>query len=201
MYTPPLPVTPTTQQECKKRAKRILKKLESDKIIGGKDYDVLALIQLYQTCREGNVDVASPSMTTAARETMVRNAVQGTLASAGHSLTRTLRPGDFVCGLARALGVEEQRTIVIVHAAVAAHVRSLLLAAAASTRSGDAPRASSDLGQVVSTVQLYPLPASSPEAELVASAVRDKLTLTETEDVLKQLVRRFNLTSCLFTYV
>lgn len=189
MYSPPLPVTPTTQQECRKRAKRILKKLENDKLLGGKDYDVLALIQLYQTCREGNVDVAAPSMTTAARETMVRSAVQGTITSAGHSATRTLSPGNFVCGLARALGVEEDRTIVIAHAAVAAHLRSLLLAAAASSRSGNAERASKDLGRVVSTVQMYPLPASAPEAELIAAAVRDKLTLTETEDVLKQLVR------------
>jgi hypothetical protein len=194
VYKPPLPVSPTTQQEGRTRAKRILKKLENDKLVGGKDYDYLSLVKLYQTCRECNVDLSSPTTTTAAKETMVRNAVQGTLASAGQSLTSTLRPGEFVCGLSRALGVSEERTIVIVHAAVAAHVRSLLLAAAASLRSGDVVRADSDLGKVVSAVQLYPLPASAAEAELVASAVRDKLTLTETEDVLKELVRLYSST-------
>lgn len=101
-----------------------------------------------------------------------------------------------MCGLARALGVEEERTIVITHAAVAAHVRSLLLAAAASSRSGDEERAGSDLGRVVSAVQLFPVPASAPEAEAVAAAVRDRLTLTETEDVLKQLVWRLFIHSC-----
>lgn len=183
-------MTPTTEQECRKRAKRILKGLENQKL-SGKDYAVLSLIQLYQTCREGNVQLTSPSITTAACETMVRDAVQGTLASAGQSasLTRTVRPSDFVCGLAHALGLKEERLIVIVHAAVAAHVRSLLLNAAASLRSENLERANNDLGRVISAVDMYPLPASAPEAEVVASAVRDKLTLTETESLLKQLVR------------
>jgi hypothetical protein len=50
-FTAPLPVTPMRQLECKKRAKKILKQLEDQKLVGGKDYDVFSLVQLHQACK------------------------------------------------------------------------------------------------------------------------------------------------------
>ena len=50
-FTPPLPVTATRQLECRKRAKKILRQLEEQKLVSGSDYDTLGLVQLYQTCK------------------------------------------------------------------------------------------------------------------------------------------------------
>jgi hypothetical protein len=50
-YTLPLPVSGARQLECQKRAKKILKQLEDEKLLQGRDYDVFTLVQLYNTCK------------------------------------------------------------------------------------------------------------------------------------------------------
>lgn len=51
VYTPPLPIPESTKLEYRKRAKGIVKQLENQKLLDGKDYDMLALIRLYQACK------------------------------------------------------------------------------------------------------------------------------------------------------
>lgn len=54
VYTPPLPIPEATKLEYRKRAKRILKQLENQKLVDGTDYDPLALIRMYQACKVGS---------------------------------------------------------------------------------------------------------------------------------------------------
>lgn len=55
VYTPPLPLPEATKLEYRRRAKRVLKQLENQKLVDGKDYDPLALIQLFKACRVGSI--------------------------------------------------------------------------------------------------------------------------------------------------
>jgi hypothetical protein len=50
-YSMPLPVSGARQLECRKRAKKILKQLEDEKLLQGRDYDIFTLVQLYNTCK------------------------------------------------------------------------------------------------------------------------------------------------------
>jgi hypothetical protein len=140
--------------------------------------------------QEGSTDVASSVATGEGRISMLRHAARDALNSAAKGTNlQSLKPREFVCGLAGALGVPEERTISVVHAVVAAELRSWLLAIAASRRSGAYERAASDLRRLLRAVNVFPLPAASAQASLIGDALRDKLTLSEMEDLLKELVR------------
>eukprot|EP00892_Ulva_mutabilis_P002415 jgi/Ulvmu1/12174/UM085_0038.1 len=194
VYSPPLPIPEATKLEYRKRAKGILKQLENQKLVDGKDYDMLALIRLYQACKEGGTDVASSVATGAGREAMFRQGVRSALTVAADgtgmaaaALARTFKPREFVCGLATALGVSEERAVRMVHAVIAADARGRLLDISASWRRGDLQRGTADLQELVRIMKTFPLPNSAAEASLVGAALQDRITLPEMEDLLKQL--------------
>jgi hypothetical protein len=136
VFTPPLLVTPARRAECTRRAKCLLRELENAKVAEGRDYDVFQLVQIYQACREGDTDVAGAVSTIASRDEMLRAAVRSSCKYTGMDGARAtaVPPRDFICGLARCLGVEEGRAVAIVHAAVAEQLRAVLLEIAAARR-------------------------------------------------------------------
>lgn len=201
VYQPPLPVSEATRLECKKRAKTILKELEYAKVVQGKDYEVLSLIELFQACKEGGTDVASSVKTAATRDALLRAAVHASLkqaATGSGQLSASVSVRSFVCGLAAALGVPEERTVTIVHAAVAADLRARLLDVAASQRAGRVEQASRSVQSILNVLGVFALRDSAPEAELVGAALRDKFTTSEMESVLKELALKSPAQMALF---
>lgn len=43
--------TPGQSRDCRARAKRLIKRLEDEKVIEGRDYDIYRLVQVYQACK------------------------------------------------------------------------------------------------------------------------------------------------------
>lgn len=126
---------------------------------------------------------------------MLRQGVQSTIKLAADgsgvaaaAMTRSFKPREFVCGLAMALGISEERAIRMVHAVIAADARGRLLDISASRRMGDLQHAEAGVKALVHILQAFPLPNSAAEASLVGAALQDRITLSEMEDLLKQLV-------------
>lgn len=145
--------------------------------------------------QDGGTDVASSVATEAGREAIFRQGISSTIkvtadgsGVAASALARSFKPRDFVCGLAIALGVSEARAIKMVHAVIAADARGRLLDVSASRRKGELQDAAAGIQALVRILEAFPLPTSAAEASLVGAALRDKITLAETEDLLKQLV-------------
>ena len=64
-------------------------------------------------------------------------------------------------------------------AVVAARLRSLLIDAAAACRKGDEFEELNQLVRVVGVLDKFPLPPSSPQADMIAAAVQQRATLQE----------------------
>lgn len=64
-------------------------------------------------------------------------------------------------------------------AVVAARLRSLLIDAAAAFRKGDELEELEQLVRVVGVLDKFPLPPSSPQADMIAAAVQQRATLQE----------------------
>jgi hypothetical protein len=140
--------------------------------------------------QDGDTDVASSVATTAGRDAMLRRTVQECLRAAGSNRRVTSLPAqELVCGLSRCLGVPEKRTVTIVHAAVAAELRAVLLGVAAGRRGAGEERVAAEVARLLRIVEVFPMPDDAPEAALVGSALRDKFTMEEMESLLKGLVR------------
>lgn len=142
--------------------------------------------------QDGDVDVAGAAATTAGRDAMLRHAATAVATSDASSggEAAIARERAFVTGLAAALGVPERRATTIVHAATSAVLRSALLDAGAAKRRGADGNFAGALRRVRRAVDVLPMPPDAAEAAAVGAGLRNHLSGSEVEAILRALVRR-----------
>eukprot|EP00959_Pyramimonas_sp_CCMP1952_P340675 7135373-Pyramimonas_sp.AAC.3 len=126
------------------------------------------------------------------RDSLFRMAVGEVLKAVANedvSQLEGISPRDFVCGLASDIGVDEERTIVIVSSAVAALARSYILQVTAHLRNDDRKKGKAEMIQLLEVLQQFPTQATSVEMELLASSLEKLLTMQEKSELLN-LARR-----------
>lgn len=182
-WAPPAPlrgVIASRKADLASQARATLKVLEDAKLLRGEDYSLDGLVRLRQLCHEGGGITVRPH-TESGRDAMLRAAVKYSIQQASQGRIGLelagYEPGRFISGLATDLGVPEARAITITHAEVAATCRSALIDAEAAYRSGKAQELVQSLRRMVSTLQAFPLPPHSPEAELVGRSIQSQTTL------------------------
>ncbi|KAI3435813.1 hypothetical protein D9Q98_001871 [Chlorella vulgaris] len=171
--------TASRKEELQRQARGVLRQLEDGKLLQGLDYPVSGLVALRTLCQEaGGYQVKA--RTESGRDSMLRAGVRAAISAAqeaAYSLLGGDMPAKFVCGLAHDLGVPDKRAATIVHAEVAAVCRSALIDAEAAYRAGNQSDILTALIRLAATLQTFPLPRGSAEAELVAAGIGKQTSL------------------------
>ena len=162
-------VSSSRKDELASTAKGILRQLENEKIALGQDYSLSLLVSLRSCCHNAGGISVTPS-TQSGRDSMLRSAVKYALSNP-KSMLGGYEPSRFISGLAQDLGIPEERAIVIVHSEIAAQCRGALIDAEAAFRVGDDGLVSQSLSKIVHALQSFPIPAGTPEMELVGRSV------------------------------
>lgn len=181
-WAPPAPVgyvSASRKEELARQARATLRELEDYKL-QGQDYPLSSLVTLRRVCHEGGgIQVRPP--TESGRDSIFRAAVrfaqQAALRQSPANDLGGYEPGRFVSGLANDLTVPAKRAITITHGEVAATCRAALIDTEAAFRAGDENRVLYSLGRMVATLDAFPLPPGSAEAELVGRTIQSQTTI------------------------
>lgn len=162
-------VSSSRKDELTSTARGILRQLENEKISLGQDYSLSLLVSLRSCCHNAGGISVTPS-TQSGRDSMLRSAIKYSLSNP-KSMLGGYEPSRFISGLAQDLGIPEDRAIVIVHSEIAAQCRGALIDAEAAFRVDNGGLVSQSLSKIVYALQSFPIPAGTPEMELVGRSV------------------------------
>ncbi|GMH32241.1 hypothetical protein BSKO_00075 [Bryopsis sp. KO-2023] len=161
-------------------ARKLMRQLENTKV-GGQDYSLEAIVQLYKTCEYGGVTAgaSSANITMSIFRRGVECAVDQALRKG--ALVDRMPPTVFVSGLATYLSIGVEKATDITHGTVASKCRSLLLEVAADIRSHGATSSlnSSAALSIVNLVSAFPLSENSAQVELLPATMRSVTTAEE----------------------
>ncbi|KAL3159780.1 hypothetical protein ABBQ38_010187 [Trebouxia sp. C0009 RCD-2024] len=169
------------KDQTSSQARTILRQMEDGKLLSGRDYPTSALVSLRQTCADSGavVKAQTPSGGDAIFRAGVEAAVSAAMEPGQGASLGGASPPRFVSGLAHDLGLADEKAGSMAVAVVAARLRSLLKDAAAASRKGDEIEELDQLVRVVGLLDKFPLPPSSPQADMIAAAVQQRATLQE----------------------
>ncbi|MCO5592968.1 hypothetical protein L7F22_046972 [Adiantum nelumboides] len=158
----------------------------------GKDFEADDILQLYRMCKYSGSSVAFNSAYV--RDSFYRAAINMALSSCGRSGNLGMDLGgenvaEFFAGLARSIGLDAERAVIMVNAAIAARTRSTFLQAWALYVQGKGLEAEEELGRLSCILTALPPEANSPEMEMVAQGLGKHLSYDERCRLLEVYVK------------
>lgn len=192
-WWPPPDVAPVVSADEYKFAQfqaNTLLKVIMDNRMNGRDFSIEEIVQLRRICKTSGVVVSFQTVNV--RDSFYRAAVNFVLDTCS-SLTGSSsfvgvggeEATRFIAGLAGNIGIEADRAVIMVNAAIAARTRSMFLQAWAlkmQARNAEAYELFLKLSQIYS---LFPLDRNSPEMEMAAESLKSHLKLEERKELVK----------------
>ncbi|KAK9803595.1 hypothetical protein WJX72_003223 [[Myrmecia] bisecta] len=172
------------KEQALKQAMIILQEMEDAKLLSGRDYPTSSLVALRQTC--GDSGVAVRAQTDSGRDALFRAGCEAAASCAAEQSTGLLAgtsPQRFLSGLAQDLGIPEAKAATMAQAVVAAKARGTLVDACAAYRDMDAQEVLYQLLRLAGLLDRFPFARSSPEADMIATAMQQRGTLEERQAI------------------